>query len=195
MEVNQESKEGVKEKSRNEVFLSYKFNKEISELRKLYNAVKAKYEINALDMFNLLHQEEIFISTAIFNDKLSALETIVKYLHENTGLEFNEIAELLNRNSKTIWQAYDFARRKMPEKLEVKKTKYFFSVSILAKRELSVLENIVGFLRTEYSLKFSKIAELLSRDVKTIWTINKRAEKKLSIIKENKNKENDEIKI
>ena len=190
-----ELKEVVKQESNEGVFLTYKFNKEVSNLREAYNKLITKYNISSLDMFNLIHQEEIFISTTIFNKNLSALETLVNYLHENIGLEFNEIAELLNRNFKTIWQAYDFARKKKPEKIDVKKTRYFFPLSILAKRDLSVLETIVLFLRNEYGTKFSKIAELLSRDVKTIWTINKRAGKKLSIIKENKNKENDEIKI
>lgn len=174
-----EVKEVVNEKSREQVLVSYKFNKDVKQLRDIYNYIKSNYNINTLDMFNLIHQKEIFISTGIFNKNLSALETIAKYLHENIQLDFNEIALLLNRNVKTVWQAYDFARKKMPEKLFAADAKYFFPVDIIAKRELSVLENIVLFLKKEYSLKLVKIAKLLQRDVKTIWTINKRAEKKL----------------
>ncbi|HIH42246.1 TPA: hypothetical protein HA246_01240 [Candidatus Woesearchaeota archaeon] len=172
-------KEVVNEKSREEVLVSYRFNKDVKQLRDFYNDVKKNYDISTLDMFNLIHHEELFISTKIFNKNLSALETIAKYLHENIQLDFNEIAILLNRNVKTVWQAYDFAKKKMPEKLAAENTKYFFPVNVIAKRELSVLENIVLFLKKEYSLKLVKIAELLQRDVKTIWTINKRAERKL----------------
>jgi hypothetical protein len=172
----QELKEGVESRG----LSSYKFNNELSALKKRISRIKEEYRLSSFEILTLISEQEVMIPLSVFNRRLSALETISKYLYENVGLEFKEICKLLNRNVKTIWQAYDFARKKERKKFEVKKSKYMFRADILANRKLSVLENIVVFLRENYDLKFSEIASLLARDTKTIWTINKRAERKLA---------------
>ncbi|MDP4012450.1 MAG: hypothetical protein Q8R00_02485, partial [Candidatus Nanoarchaeia archaeon] len=49
-------------------------------------------------------QEHETVPISVFNNKeLSALETICKYLKENKHYNYHEIAQLLNRNDRTIW--------------------------------------------------------------------------------------------
>jgi len=111
------------------------------------------------------------------NNKLSCLETIVKYMKEDKGLKIIEIANLLNRNNKTVWATYDKAKRKMKGRLDVSSEK-IIPASIFRARLLSVLESLVEYLKENQGMKFSKIAIVLNRDNRTIWTVYKRAAKK-----------------
>lgn len=121
------------------------------------------------------------IPTSIFhNDKLSVLEAIVKYMKEELDFRTIRIAELLNRNEKTIWTTYNKSKGKMKERLEVKPGKAV-PVSIFRPRLLSVLETLVEFLK-EKGMSFHEIAAALNRDDRTIWTVCKRGTNKRKII-------------
>ena len=50
------------------------------------------------------------------NRKFSVLELISKYLHEDVGLSYHEIAVLLNRNDRTIWTVYQRYKTKKEKK-------------------------------------------------------------------------------
>jgi hypothetical protein len=53
------------------------------------------------------------ISTSIFQDRsLSVLESIVRYLKDEKEFTNKEIAQLLNRDERTIWTVYDRVRKK-----------------------------------------------------------------------------------
>lgn len=141
----------------------------------LYNRLKLRYpDIAILDYL----AREVLIPCSIFSRKISSLETIVKYLVENRGFNLSRIADLLNRSSKTIWQAYNSAAKKHPPKFLVEESMYFFPLGILRARKLSVLESIVVYLRDELGLSNKEIADLLKRSSKTIWTCYSRAKKK-----------------
>ena len=124
-----------------------------------------------------LIKEEILIPCSIFTKELSPLETNVKYLRENLGMDYSEIADLIGRNRKTIWQAYKNAIKKYPEHFKVEETEYNVPVSSL-KDELSILEATVVYLKNKYKLNYHQIGELLRRNERTIWTVYHRAEKK-----------------
>ena len=119
-----------------------------------------------------------FIPCSIFTEKLSGLETFVKYLKENKNISFKEIADLLKRSQKTIWQTYNQSKKKYPDILQEKFSLYQIPISILQQRHIAVLEHIVAYLKEQYHLSFSKIAEITKRDPKTIWTVYNRARKK-----------------
>jgi len=51
-------------------------------------------------------------------------------------------------------------------------------VSILKDRNLSVLENIVSYLKDTLGFRYHQIAVMLNRDDRTIWTVYHRAKKK-----------------
>ena len=56
---------------------------------------------------------------SIFNKKLGSLETISKYLIEKEKKKKSEVAELLNRDVKTIGASYSKAQQKMPAKFRI----------------------------------------------------------------------------
>jgi hypothetical protein len=124
-------------------------------------------------------KEEVLIPLSIFSDRLSALETVVKYMSENLGMKNSEISRLLSRNLRTTWTTYKNASRKLPERFSLEGPEHFFiPAARLAERRLSTLETIVSHLKENYSLSLHEIALLLKRDDSTIWTICHRAEKK-----------------
>ncbi|MFH1409546.1 MAG: sigma factor-like helix-turn-helix DNA-binding protein [Nanoarchaeota archaeon] len=57
------------------------------------------------------------IPLAILRDRtVKVLESIVEYLKDVQGLTYHEIAELLNRDDRTIWTVYRRAKQKRGEK-------------------------------------------------------------------------------
>lgn len=57
----------------------------------------------------------IDIPSDIFRDRsLSVLEVLVEHLKDK-GMSFHEIAELINRDDRTIWTVYNRARKKRNE--------------------------------------------------------------------------------
>ena len=150
----------------NDLVKFYKIKKVFDEFKEITPEIIKKFE------------EKIEVPVSIFSKKLSCLETVVKYLRENLNLSNKEIAKLIKRSEKTIWQAYNSARKKYSSKFFIEFSKYYISVSVLSDRKLSVLENIVKYLHENFELNYSEIARLLCRDNRTIWTVYSRARKK-----------------
>jgi predicted DNA-binding protein (UPF0251 family) len=125
-------------------------------------------------------KEEVNIPISVFkNEQLGSLETIVKYLRENLLLSFKQIALLTNRNEIALAVTYRNSKRKLPEKFVITEiSPYSIPVSILKDRNISVLENIAAYLKDNFGLTYHKIAVLLNRDDRTIWTVYQRARKK-----------------
>ncbi len=151
-------------------------------LRLIEELKKENIDLNGI--LASLKKEEIEIPVSVFdNKKLSALETIVKYMKENLEFKFSKISKLLNRDSKTIWVTYSNSREKMRESLKIMPSKKQIPVSVFRNRVFSVLENLVKYLKENYDLTYHEIAELLNRDDRTVWTVYHRAEKKLNLKK------------
>lgn len=125
-------------------------------------------------------KEEVKVPISVFkNAHLGSLETIVKYLRENLLLSFKQIASLTNRNEIALAVSYRNANKKLRERfVEEEISPYYIPVSILQDRKLSVLENIVSYLKDTFGLTYHKIALLLNRNDRTIWTVYQRAKKK-----------------
>jgi len=124
-------------------------------------------------------KEEVKVPISVFrNQKLGSLETIVKYLRENLLLSFKQIASLTNRNEVALAVSYRNAKKKLSDRFVEEISPYHIPVSILQDRKLSVLENIVSYLKDTFGLAYHKIALLLNRDDRTIWTVYQRAKKK-----------------
>lgn len=73
----------------------------------VYNNSIKKYQKRLI-----IKETEIEIPVSVFNNKLSALECIVQYLHDNLKLKFSQIAILLHRDQRTIWTSYSRAKEK-----------------------------------------------------------------------------------
>jgi DNA-directed RNA polymerase specialized sigma24 family protein len=118
------------------------------------------------------------------------LEAVTKYMKENLEMNYCEIADILNRNERTIWTAYNKAKQKQPELINLEKTLMMLPiiklekilivlpVSLFQNRKLTILECIITYLK-EKGLKFSEIAGLLNRDQRNIWAIYTKAMKKM----------------
>ncbi len=163
--------------------------KALSELNSFLLSLQTKHSINTKQMRQLLKDaqqqgkadaEKIKdnIPLCIFdNSKLSSLEAIVKYFKENLGLSYLDIAKSLNRNSGPIGITYRNAKRKIHSEFIIIPCMQI-PVSIFQDRELSILENIVLYLRNT-GMRYHEIALLIRRDDRTVWTVNHRAELKL----------------
>ncbi|GAG33093.1 unnamed protein product, partial [marine sediment metagenome] len=113
----------------------------------------------------------------IFSKKLGALEAISKYMKETLNMNYREIAELLNRDERTIWTTYNKARKKQPESIKIEETEISLPLSIFKNKKLTILESVIIYLKQK-EMKYIEIADLLNRDQRNIWTIYSRALKK-----------------
>ena len=157
------------------------FNRDIedfTQLKNLFLKVKKKYNLSTPELIIKIEEKELLVPIEIFH-KISSLEAIVKYLKENLNLSVKEIASKLNRNEKTIYQAYSSSNKKLPEKFKELESKFYVPISILTERKLGVLEAITKFLHESSKLTFSEISRLLQRDPRTIWTVYSRARRKI----------------
>lgn len=121
---------------------------------------------------------DILLPVNIFNNESSALESISKYLKENVGLRYCKIADLLNRDDRTIWGAHNDANKKSGADFLSEESKIKIPLYIFKDRSLSVLEALAEYLKEVHNLRYCKIAVLLNKDPRTIWTVYSRAKKK-----------------
>jgi len=145
--------------------------------------LKEEHNFSNDDIIKLVKEDkkEIKIPVSIFNEHMSSLEAVVKYLVEVVGLKNKEIALLLNRNIRTIWTTYKNASRKDHNKIRFRDDEiYFIPATKFKDRTYSVLEVIVMWLKEKYSLSFEDIAGLIKRDNSTVWTVYSRAMKKVN---------------
>ncbi|MEK6880525.1 MAG: hypothetical protein AABY22_12990, partial [Nanoarchaeota archaeon] len=140
--------------------------------------LKEEYKISLQEILNSIKSEkEIQIPIEIFNIKTNPAESLCKYLKENIGLKYSNIAKLLNRNQRTIWLNYRHALKKMKEKIIIK-NKEIIPIGIFSNRKLSILESIVNYYKRK-GLKNGEISEILNKDPRNIYTLYSRAIKKL----------------
>jgi hypothetical protein len=137
---------------------------------------------SAPDEFSLvssqvLGQSEIFVPVSIFTNGASGLESISKYLKESLGMKYCMIAELMNRDDRTIWNACTEASRKAPQ-FTAEDASVKIPVSIFQDRSLSVLEAIAEYLKEALDMRYCDIAALLGKNQRTVWTVYSRAKKK-----------------
>lgn len=122
---------------------------------------------------------KINLPISIFdNINLSPSETIIKYLRENLGYDYNTISSVLNRDYQSVYTTYKRTLKKLNGRLIPYETKYNIPLILIRDRSLSVSEHIVKHLKEDYNLKYADIAKMLKRDSKTIWTLYKRANEK-----------------
>ena len=148
--------------------------KDFQELKEIYARLREKYSSD--EIFSNLEEKEILVPLEIFNSKLTILQSIVKYAHENLGLKFSEISELLNRNSRIIWKSYQDSKS-YSKRFVIENYSSNVSASIFSNRKLSVMENLVVYLKGK-GMRYSEISKLISRDERTVWTVYNRAMKK-----------------
>ncbi len=141
------------------------------ELKKIHTYIQSE-----LNKKQQILPEQIPVS--IFSTRLSPAEAVVKYLKENHGLAFCEIARLINRDQRGIWGSYSRARKKHPETFEIGFGMHTIPVSCLNDRSRSILEHVVTHLKDNKGLKPAEICSLLNKKTSTIWTAYQRSRRK-----------------
>ena len=139
--------------------------------------LKYKYNLKDNQIANLNKSKEVKLPASIFNETLSPLESIVKYLKDELNLSFDAIAKYIYRGKSQINFTYNQANKKQKTKLDIK-SDYFIPISVFSNIKLSVLESIVKYLKEIQKLSYHNIAVLLKRDDRTVWTIYNRCLKK-----------------
>lgn len=150
-----------------------------------FEFIEKKYNISKKDLLSVIEkkqsQDNSVPVSILRNKKLSSLEAIVKFLRENRGMSYNTIGDGLCRHSKTLAVTYRIAHLKMPEPFskeidnDVKRIPFtVFST------KLSILESICIYLKSQ-SNSYAEIARLIGKDQRTVWTVCKRAEKKIEL--------------
>ncbi len=145
---------------------------DLVQLQERFDRFRAKYDLSAEEVFGLLEGEDK-LPVSIFNDKLSPLETVVKFLRENMDKSFKEIAGLLDKEVSSCWLAYRNSKRKYPRSYSYSYSKYDIPFDAL-KSGSSLLGAIVVFIKDNFEISYHDIGELLHRNEKTIWTVYNR---------------------
>ncbi len=142
-----------------------------AELRQIHHHVST-----ALDAIK--KKTPTHVPATIFSTKLSPAEAVVKYLKENNGLAFYEIAQLINRDQRGIWGSYSRAKRKHPDAFDIGFSTHTIPLSCFNDRSKSILEHVVTHLKDKKELKPAQICALLNKKTSTIWTAYQRGRKK-----------------
>ncbi|MBU1051523.1 MAG: hypothetical protein KJ718_03130, partial [Nanoarchaeota archaeon] len=152
----------------------------LDELTALEEKLRAEYgtTISQLLTEAIKVKPEIKVPIDIFKQAIGPSEALCKFLKENKGLTYHEIALTLNRNDRTVWLNYRNAVGKKETKIKVSRKTLHIPVNIFTDRRLSILETAVNYLR-EKGLKNAEVAELLNKDPRNIWTLYSRAVRKL----------------
>lgn len=138
--------------------------------------LKSKYNYTEGEFLSIFNHEKNLVPAYIFSGNLSPAEALSKFLKENLGMDYSEISEVIGRDKKSVWANYKRAAKKMPWKFEIEEG---ISIPLSAfKKELSMLEGIVAYLKDSKKMKGAEIAKLLNKSPANIWTIHQRALRK-----------------
>ncbi len=117
------------------------------------------------------------VPISIFHEeRLAPLEALVKYLREECQLSYEDIAHVLRRNPGPIGVTYRTARRKMPGRLALSGMRMELAIFSTG---LSILESLATHLH-DSGMSLHEVAQVLSRNDRTIWTVVSRARRKRS---------------
>jgi hypothetical protein len=128
----------------------------IAVLESVIKEYKAKENINRIPL-------------NIFSKKnLGILEAIVKYLKETTNLSYHEIAQILNRDDRTIWATYNKACKKEKEAFKIENVEETIDPKIFSDRNQAPLKALITHL-VGRDMTLKQISTALNRSYKTIW--------------------------
>ena len=145
--------------------------------------LKENYGINFNDIKSVVESKsklEEAIPVSIFVKELGCLEVIVRYMKDYLGYNYKKIGKILLRNEGPIGVTYRNSLKKFEGKLDVS-SEIKIPFSIFSNPKFSIFEAIVWYLKDELSFNYHKIAVLLNRDDRTIWTVYQRAKNKRAI--------------
>ena len=137
---------------------------------------------NVIDRLILekIKDKEAKIPLSIFSKDINPAEALVKYLKENKGLKLSEISKLLNKKENALWLNYKRANENSSKPLIISDDeKIFLPINIFKIEELSYLESIVFYLRSELRLSNTEIASVLKKSPQVLSIAYNRAKSKI----------------
>ena len=105
------------------------------------------------------------------------MEAVIKYLKENRKLKYSQIADLLERDDRVIWNTYNKIKIKIS--LSDKST-LLIPINTFQNKKLSILESLIIHLKNNLRFNFTEIAFKLSRDTRNIWKVYNNGMKKIN---------------
>ena len=129
----------------------------LAELLALDSEFKESHGLGLAELLEIARRKEsedkakeIKVPLEIFRQaKAGSAEMLCKYLKENEGLRYSEIAKLINRDQRTVALNYKNAVKKKKEKIVVK-DKMFIPLKAFSDKKLSTLESSVHYMREKY---------------------------------------------
>jgi DNA-directed RNA polymerase specialized sigma24 family protein len=150
----------------------------ILSLKRIKEHLKENYHLSEQELSEAkTKQEEIKIPVSIFSHELSPSEALVKFLKENIKLNYHKIAELIKRDERGVWGSYQRAIKKQASEFQLKPDEKYMPGSAF-KKDISILESLVSYLKDKENLSGAAISKLLDKKPSTIWTAYKRAKEK-----------------
>ncbi len=104
----------------------------LEKIKEIILPLKEKYNLTFEDIKGFVEKEEVVLPVSIFNEKLTLLESAVKYLKEEKNFTLHKISELINRDERNIWNIYNQAKKKYSAKFLIKDAKFFVPISIFS---------------------------------------------------------------
>lgn len=146
----------------------------ISSFKTLNN--EEKYDLLS-SLILSMNKKQHNIPLSIFNNKkLTIPEAVIKYLKENLGMKYVDIAFHLKRSDKTVWLTYHKSKDKLKRFSEIRNGSVI-PIEIFSNRTLTLFESLVYYLKKN-GMKNHEIAIRLNRDDRTIWSVYNNAKKK-----------------
>jgi len=158
----------LKKKGYRNIEIARLLNKDQRNISTLYSRVQKKLKRK------LIEKKEIEVPVKIF--RYGGSGVLYKYLRENIGLGFNEIARLTNREDSTVWMNYRNVNQRIKKIKE--EDEITISIKAFSNRKLSVLEVIINYLKKK-GMRNCEIADILNKDQRVIGTLYSRINKKL----------------
>lgn len=138
----------------------------MSQLELFKKHLAEQHRMTAADI-NAFLEAELSIPVTCFNDKLSILESVVKFLKEEQEYNYHKIGELLERDERNVWTTYNNSQKKMKSKLDVSSQ---IRIPISRFKGTAGLYAVVAYLKENNDYNYKKIGDLLKRNERTIWT-------------------------
>jgi len=110
--------------------------------------------------------------------ELSPGESLVKYLKEQRKLRYSQIANIIGRDERGIWNTYQRASRKMSAPFAFDSSATMIPLSAFSDRRLSLFESVIVHLVDANHIHISSLVAPLHKSYSTIYTTYRRAKAK-----------------
>lgn len=140
-----------------------------------------KYSLTASDVLQLRPGGElnIFIPITVFGTELSPSESITKFLKEKHNLTFSQIAEMIGKETSSVWSSYKRTQIKVSGDFAFEDSDVKVPINAFAVPDLSILEALVLYVVDTKKLKISQVSSFVKKNKSTLWTAYNRAKKKI----------------